>query len=163
MNRLPVALALALLTSACATTTPAPAPAVAPKAKSAEAQALYDQVSRLDTEMFNAYNAHDAATMRGYFAEDLEFYHDTGGLLTLDVAMNGLKSVFAQSPDIRRDLILGSMEVYPIRGYGAIEVASHRFCHKEDGADVCGTFKFTHVWRNKDGKWQVTRAVSYDH
>lgn len=157
MNRLLVALALALLTSACATTTPIP------QARSAESQALYDQVARLDTEMFNAYNAHDAKTMRGYFAEDLEFYHDTGGLLTLDVAMNGLMSVFAQSPDMRRDLVPGSLEVYPIRGYGAIQVASHRFCHKENGADVCGTFKFTHVWRNKDGKWQITRAVSYDH
>lgn len=154
MNRTLAVLAAALVT-ACAS-----AP---PSAPSPESRDLYETVARLDREMFDAYNAHDLARMRSYFAEELEFFHDTGGLATLDVAMKGLESVFRQSPDIRRELIPGSLEVYPIRGYGAIQVASHRFCHKENGEEQCGTFKFLHVWRNSGGKWQVTRAVSYDH
>jgi hypothetical protein len=58
---------------------------------------------------------------------------------------------------------VGTIEVYPIRDYGAIEVGVHRFCHRENGRDVCGTFKFTQVWRRTASGWQVSRALSYDH
>jgi hypothetical protein len=64
---------------------------------------------------------------------------------------------------LRRRLVPGSMEVYPIPGYGAVEVAAHEFCHEENGTTECGVFKFLHVWQKKDGQWSVTRAVSYDH
>jgi len=112
--------------------------------------------------MFAAYNAHDADQLGRAFAPDLEFYHDTGGLLTWAQAMAGLTSTFTQSPDIRRTLV-GAIEVYPIRDYGAIEVGVHQFRHRENARPICGTFKFTHVWRRSASGWQVTRAVSYDH
>ena len=44
-----------------------------------------------------------------------------------------------------------------------------RSCGNEERAsegypcDVCGTFKFVHVWRRTANGWQITRAVSYDH
>ena len=47
--------------------------------------------------------------------------------------------------DIRRDLELGSLQVYPIKDYGAMEIGRHRFCHKENGKDDCGTFGFAMV------------------
>ena len=40
--------------------------------------------------------------------------------------------MFANMPDIRRDMV-GSLGVYPIKDFGAIEVGTHRFCHKENG------------------------------
>lgn len=123
---------------------------------------LRQEIIAADSAMFAAYNSHDGERLGQYFARDLEFYHDTGGLLTWAQAMAGLTSTFTQSPDIHRSLV-GSLEVYPVRDYGAIEVGTHRFCHREQGRDVCGTFKFTHIWRRSASGWQVSRAVSYDH
>ena len=73
----------------------------------------------------------------------------------------GFTSVFANNKDIRRDLVDGSLEVYPIKGFGAIEIGAHRFCHTEDGKEDCGTFRFLQIWRFKDGAWKVSRDVSY--
>lgn len=43
----------------------------------------------------------------------------------------------------------GSLEVYPIKGYGAVEIGEHVFCNKEKGKDDCDTFKFVMVWRKE--------------
>jgi hypothetical protein len=112
--------------------------------------------------MFAAYNAHDAERLGAYFSKDLEFYHDTGGLLTWAQAMEGLTSNFAKGDGITRSLV-GPVEVYAVRGYGAMEIGTHRFCHREAGRDVCGTFKFLMIWKQSADGWQVTRAASYDH
>lgn len=138
------------------------APTLAGQQVQTAATALRREIERADSTMFAAYNAHDGDQLGKFFAPDLEFYHDTGGLLTWTQAMAGLVSTFTHSPDIRRTLV-GPIEVYPIRDYGAIEVGVHQFCHRENGRQECGTFKFTHVWRRTANGWQVSRAVSYDH
>jgi CubicO group peptidase (beta-lactamase class C family) len=125
--------------------------------------ALYDEIARADAALFDAFNAHDLAKVKTFFAEDLEFFHDTGGLLSFKSAMAGFESNFAKNNGLRRDLVEGSLEVHPIRDYGAIQTGAHTFCHVENGANECGTFKFVHVWKKKDGRWQITRAISYDH
>jgi hypothetical protein len=71
--------------------------------------------------------------------------------------------MFHQATRIRRMLVRGSLDVYPIKNYGAIEVGSHRFCHEEKGKTECGTFKFLHVWRKAGNSWQLSRIVSYAH
>ncbi len=124
--------------------------------------ALRAEIVRADSAMFAAYNANDAERLGRYFAPDLEFFHDTGGLATWAQTMAGFKGVFAQNPGIRRTLV-GEVEVYPIKDYGAIEIGAHRFCHVENGRDECGTFRFTHVWRRSGSGWQVSRVVSYGH
>lgn len=152
--------ALILLSIGCAA---APKPKVLPPDVPPESRALHDEIARMDAAMGAAYDAHDHAALMQLFADDLEFYHDTGGLLAKAQVADGFQRVFGQSPDIRRELIPGSMQVYPIRDYGAIETGAHRFCHVENGKDDCGTFQFTHVWRKKDGTWQIARVLSYGH
>jgi hypothetical protein len=71
--------------------------------------------------------------------------------------------MFGNATDIRRDLVRGSIEVYPIKDYGAIEIGQHRFCHKENAKEECGTFKFAMVWRKSDGLWRISRVLSYGH
>ena len=131
--------------------------------KSLEAQRLFDEISHMDSVMFDAFNAHDVDRLRKLFAEDLEFYHDTGGLLSYSQVIEGFKSNFEKNNGLRRDLVKGSLEVYPIKDYGAIEIGTHRFCHIEHGKEDCGVFKFVHVWQKMDGNWKVTRVVSYGH
>ena len=55
--------------------------------------------------------------------------------------------MFGNVSNITRTLVEGTLEVYPIKDYGAIEVGAHRFCHTENGKEECGSFKFVTVWR----------------
>jgi ketosteroid isomerase-like protein len=137
-------------------------PTASPAAEAAGDPALRAVVFEQDRRMANAYNAHDVDRLMEMFSTDLEFFHDTGGALGFDQVKAGFTSVFANNPDIRRELA-GSVEVYPIRSYGAIQIGTHRFCHTERGKSDCGTFRFTHVWREKDGRWQIARVVSFGH
>jgi hypothetical protein len=138
--------------------------AVAPvEAIPSDAAQLRELVAELDRKMFDAYNAHDVDGPMAWFSEDLEFYHDNGGLLDFQQVKSGFTSVFANNKDIRRDLVDGSLEVHPIKGYGAIQTGKHRFCHTENGKEDCGTFQFMQIWRFSDGAWKVTREVSYGH
>ncbi|MEP6686247.1 MAG: nuclear transport factor 2 family protein [Verrucomicrobiota bacterium] len=108
---------------------------------------LLQTITRADTAMFDAFNAHNVDALMALFTEDVEFYHDTGGLTNYPQTKENFKKLFANTPDIRRDLVKGTLEVYPIKDYGAIEIGAHRFCHEENGKEDCGSFKFVQVWR----------------
>ncbi|MGI4833450.1 MAG: nuclear transport factor 2 family protein [Janthinobacterium lividum] len=137
--------------------------AAPPRELAAAPDELHQRIARLDAEMFGAFNAHDVPKLMSYFTPDLEFYHDKGGLSGYAQTQQGFTQVSKQSPDIHRELVPGSLEVYPVPGYGAIEVGTHRFCHQENGKLDCGTFKFTMLWQQKGGAWRVARVVSYGH
>ena len=141
---------------------PAPSTA-APAPKPTTKDDLYQTVSRLDTEMFAAFNAHDVNKLMDYFADNVEFYHDKGGLSNFTQTKEGFACLFAQSPDITRTLVPGTLEVYPVKDYGAMHIATQRFCHVENGRNDCGNSKFVMVWQQQAGTWRITRVVSYDH
>lgn len=126
-------------------------------------QPLKIEIARMDSVLFAAFNARDLATLGTFFAPDLEFYQDNEGLENYSQTMKDFGEMFQQSSRIRRMLVPGSLEVYPIKNYGAIETGSHRFCHEENGKPECGTFKFLHVWRKTSNSWQLSRIVSYAH
>ncbi|MBH8558003.1 nuclear transport factor 2 family protein [Hymenobacter negativus] len=140
-------------------TSPPPAAASKPLTK----EELYQTVARLDTEMFAAFNAHDVNKLMSYFADNLEFYHDKGGLSNFTQTKEGFTRLFAQSPDITRTLVTGTLEVYPVKEYGAMHIATQRFCHQENGRQDCGNSKFVMVWQQQADTWRITRVVSYDH
>lgn len=124
---------------------------------------LYREIARMDSILFNAFNSRDIAKFGSLFTNDLEFFHDKGGLTGYDYTMNFMKDVARNNNGLRRDLVKGSLEVYPVPGYGAIQIGAHTFCHLENGKQDCGTFKFVHVWQKKDGAWKISRVVSYGH
>ena len=132
-------------------------------AKPAAKDELYQQVAKLDAEMFAAFNAHDVDKLMFYFAPNLEFFHDKGGLANFSQTKEGFTRMFAQSPDISRTLVPGSLEVFPVKDYGAMHIATQRFCHVENGRNDCGNSKFVMVWQQQGGTWKITRVVSYDH
>jgi ketosteroid isomerase-like protein len=154
-----------LLLSALAASAFASSPAYAPagRTKPPADPALHAEIARMDKAMFDAFNGHDIEGVMALFSEDLEFFHDKDGLVRYEETRNALKGGFAQNNGLRRDLVPGSLEVYPIKNYGAMQIGAHRFCHVENGKDDCGVFKFVHVWRKTGGHWKVTRVVSYDH
>jgi len=121
---------------------------------------LIRTVTALDTKTFDAYNHCDMQTFGSMFSADVEFYHDKGGLMTSrEAVVEATRKNICHK--VRRELV-GKLEIYPIKDYGAMEAGTHRFC--EIGSSHCqGEGKFLHIWRYKDGQWQLTRVVSYDH
>jgi len=123
--------------------------------------ALYDVIAAQDKAAFDAFNHCDLKTLGSFFVDDVEFYHDRDGLSVgkqpfLDAVRNNVCGKFT------RELVPGSLEVYPLPGYGALEIGVHRFVHS-DPANPTGQGRFTHIWKNTNGHWQLTRVMSYDH
>ena len=153
--RLSVTLLIAAIISAIGQS-----PASSQLAKSRE---LFETIARMDAKLFDAFNAHNLDAMMEMFADDLEFYQDNDGVSNYQQSKNDFTKMLASVPDIRRDLMKESLEVYPIKDYGAIEIGIHRFCHKEHGEGECGSFKFVHVWRKIGNSWKLSRIISYGH
>lgn len=127
---------------------------------------LYREILKQDSILFTAFNNCDIKTFRSKFTDDLEFYHDKGGLTGIDHTMKFMNETCANTErKVRRALITEGMEVYPIKDYGAVQIASHSFNITEKGKQEykSGTFKFVHVWKNTNEGWKISRVVSYDH
>lgn len=93
--------------------------------------------------------------------ENLEFYHDQTGLsVGREIFLEAIKANICGK--VHRELVPDSLEVYPIKGYGAVEIGVHRFTHPNDPREL-GEAKFVHLWQLKDGVWRVTRVISFDH
>jgi ketosteroid isomerase-like protein len=128
-----------------------------------EQDALFATIQSLDTRLFDAYNHCDLTTFGSLLAEDLEFYHDKTGLMrgrqaVVDAVKNNICG------KVTRELVPGTLEVYPIANYGAVEIGVHRFHHPGDkGMEGVGEAKFIHLWQETDGTWKVTRVISFDH
>jgi len=131
--------------------------------KGSAPQELYNEIAHMDSVLFNAYNTQDLEKMKTLFTEDLEFYHDLGGLTNYEQNIVAFKTNFEKKMGIHRELVPGTLEVYAVKDYGAMEIGAHRFCHKEYDKDDCGTYRFVMIWRKKDGQWKISRVVSYGH
>jgi hypothetical protein len=136
--------------------------AQSPKAQTADS-GLYQEIASQDSILFTAFNTRNIEQFKNMFTQDLEFFHDKGGLTTYDHTINSLVETAKRNNGLRRDLVNGSLEVFSIPGYGAMQIGEHRFCHTENNKQDCGTFKFVHIWQKKDGVWKITRVVSYGH
>ncbi len=126
-------------------------------------QELYNEIARMDSVLFNAFNTQDMARFKPLFTTDLEWYQDNGGLIPYKTVFTNFSNTFKKEFKLTRELVPGSLEVHPIKGYGAIEIGVHRFRHIENGKEEIGTFKFLMIWQKKNGLWKISRVVSYDH
>lgn len=66
---------------------------------------------------------------------------------------------------MRRELLKGSLEVYQISGYGAIQYGTHNFYQTNLGEaeKLVAQPKFMHIWKKVGNDWKIVRIVSYDH
>ena len=127
-------------------------------------QELFNKIASLDSSLFDAYNGCDLKKFESFFSDDLEFYHDKDGLINSRKSLvDSIKTNICGQ--VRREIVAGTLEVYPIPGYGAIEAGSHRFYQRQKGKTekAGGAAKFLMVWQNKGGEWKITRVISYAH
>ena len=131
-----------------------------PEPYAPEPKELYDTIVKMDSIYFDTYNHCKLEQMASLTSDSLEFYHDRGGLTTSKTAyIEAIKNNICGK--VTRELMPGSIEVYPIKGYGAVEIGYHRFHNNQEAGGVTSrASKFIVLWHNKNGKWEVTRVVS---
>jgi hypothetical protein len=126
---------------------------------------LYDTIAYLDSVFFNAFNQRDLDQLKTLLADNLEFYHDLGGVTDYNQNVAAFKRNFESDRRVRRELVMSTLEVYPIKDYGAVETGIHRFYATEKGQQekLSSEAKFVQLWQKKDGEWKITRIISYGH
>jgi Domain of unknown function (DUF4440) len=122
---------------------------------------LFQTIQSLDAKLFDAYNHCDLKVMASLVSEDLEFYHDKTGLARgrqsfLDSIQKNICG------KVTRELVPGTLQVYPLANYGAVEICTHRFHHPGQQNDI-GEAQSIMLWRNNRNAWQITRVISFDH
>lgn len=133
--------------------------AVGISAHTSDEKDLYNTITALDSVFFTAYNNCDLDTQAELISEDLEFYHDQGGLNTsksdLLVAME--KNICGK---VSRELVEGSIEVSEIPGFGAVQMGMHKFYNNQEPDAISKPSKFVTLWKKTDQSWQMTRIIS---
>ena len=125
---------------------------------------LFRAVEAQDAALFDSYNRCDLQKFTNFFAEDVEFYHDRGGVtLGRQKLVESVKNNICG--EVMRELLPGALEVYPMDNYGALEIGVHRFHHPNDPKEPDGEGRFVHLWRydKETQAWRVTRVFSFDH
>lgn len=123
---------------------------------------LYDKIVKLDSIFFHAYNTCDKnlEVYASFYAEDIEFYHDNGGFMNSKKELvEGTKNNICGK--VTRELIKGSIEVYPIKDYGAVAIGLHRFINNQEPTNTTSRIgRFMVIWENKNNEWKIKKVVS---
>jgi hypothetical protein len=120
---------------------------------------LYDEILEMDEKFFNAYNNCDLETQASIYSDSIEFFHDKGGLMTSkEQIIEGTKNNICGK--VTRELVEGSVEVYPINDYGAVQTGYHKFFNNQEPNAESIPSKFIAIWRNENGIWKMTKVIS---
>ncbi len=127
--------------------------------------ALAETLAALDTAAFDAFNRCNEPGQldrhAAFFSPSVEFYHDNGGVTWNRDAMIGNTAKYVCG-NFRRELVPGTLRVYPVKDFGAITQGVHRFCQFDDGSCE-GMAEFVMIWRQDGERWEITRVLSYGH
>lgn len=138
----------------------------------AQTISLYDQLKAGDSLLFEiGYNTCDISQFENLVSGNFEFYHDEAGTTTTKAAfISGIRDGLCKLPyKPRRQLVAGSLKVYPLYKngtlYGAVQSGEHKFfaIEKDKPEYLTSTAKFTSIWLLENGRWHLSRVISYDH
>lgn len=132
---------------------------------------LYKTAKKLDSLIFDiGFNKCDLSHYKSIVSNDLEFYHDKGGITSGEKAFTAsIKNNICGGPNpIKRDLVPNSMKVYPLFKnnvlYAFIEEGEHDFYEFSNGKWNQGSHaKFNILWILEGKEWKMKRVLSYDH
>lgn len=133
---------------------------------------LFKTLKKNDSLIFDsAFNECKSSDLTSIIAEDLEFYHDTGGITNgKETFLKTVKQNICGNPKVKplRKLVDNSLQVYPLYEngnlYGAIQKGDHNFYLRENGKTrPTVKSKFTHLWILENKNWMLKRVLSYDH
>ena len=164
MNRLALFLVLSLLIAS---------PLSAQRAGPAQTQALADEIAAADLALFSAFfDRCDVEALKGMVTDDFEMFHDKNGYMTKSgkefiegIARTCARQKAGEDYRARRELVPGTLKVFPLNNYGAVEVGVHRFYQLLPGKPekLVEVSQFSHVWKKEESGWKISRVLSYDH
>ena len=147
--------------------------AVAQRAGPAQTQQQFDEIAAADQALFSAFfDRCDIETLSKMVTDDFEMFHDKNGYMTKSGKefIDGIKGTCARQKTgedyrARRELVPGTLKVYPLNNYGAVEIGVHRFYQLLPGKPekLVEISQFTHVWKKEESGWKLSRVLSYDH
>ena len=149
---------IAFLVAGCSNA--AQSQAVIPKYERTVSKELYDSIVDVDSIFFGAYNNCNLGKIDSLISDNIEFYHDKGGLAT---SKKDIMSAFQNNicGKVTRELLRGSIEVYEIKDYGAVEMGFHGFHNNQEKETGPTHFsKFVHIWQKQNNQWKLTRVIS---
>ncbi|MBI1307713.1 MAG: DUF4440 domain-containing protein [Bacteroidetes bacterium] len=113
----------------------------------------------MDKEFFDAYNTCNLEKQDSIYSDSIEFFHDQGGLLTskTEIIAGTSRNICGK---VTRELVENSVEVYPIKNYGAVETGMHIFHNSQDPDSKSDPVKFVVVWQHKNGRWIISKVIS---
>ena len=163
IQRLSFSLIALVLFSALSSAQSISAQSILPLDKIQNQQDLDRVGTALDAALFDSYNKCELEKFQSFFVDNVEFYHDQGGVTLGSAALTDSvkKNICGK---VTRELVPGSLKVFYMKGYGLLETGVHRFHHPgHEDTEGVGEGQFIHLWQYKDGAWKITRAISYDH
>jgi len=143
------------------------------RAGPAATKELFDTIAAKDAAVFDAvFNTCDVVPLKQLVDDNFEFYHDKDGLnetsgahFIEDIGKHCERIKQGVDFRARRQLVPGTLAVYPLNNYGAVETGRHNFYAIEEGKPERMTepAQFLHIWKNDAGQWKLTREVSFEH
>jgi len=120
---------------------------------------LFDEIMAMDKEFFDAYNNCDLDKQASVYSNDIEFFHDKGGLMTSkkEIIEGTERNICGK---VTRELISGTVEVYPINNYGAVQIGFHKFHNNQEPDAESIPSKFIIMWHNENGNWKISKVIS---
>ncbi|MFM1878337.1 MAG: hypothetical protein RLZZ241_1203 [Bacteroidota bacterium] len=129
------------------------------KAQATATSDLYQTLFELDSTYFEAYNTCNLDVQAKILDDELEFYHDMGGLSTSKTEiLESIKNNICGK--VTRELIPGSFEVHEINEFGAVAMGLHQFQNKEEPNAIPKPSKFVSIWKKSDSRWTMYRIIS---
>lgn len=137
------------------------------------AENLDQQLKAMDSILFElGFNQCRLDEMAKFIADDLEFYHDQGGVShSKEEFMNAIRTNICANEKYKpiRNLQETSVKVFPLFNqgqlYGAIQQGDHEFYIREPNKDLylTSTARFVHLWLWQQDHWVLKRVLSFDH
>lgn len=136
-----------------------------------QSQNSLQTVLEKDSLFWLAYNTCDTSQIGGFYADDVEFYHDKNGFSKgKDKIVSTFKrNLCTDDFRLRREALDSTVKVFVLKNqdivYGAIISGEHYFYVAQKGKKerLDGWAKFTHTWILENNTWKMTRLLSYDH
>ena len=108
----------------------------------------------------------DVPALTALIADDFEMFHDKGGRIAgsgkefiASIEGTCARQKTGEDYRARREPIPGTLKVYPLNNYGAVETGEHRFYQLLPGKPekLVEIALFTHVWKKEPGRWKLAR------
>lgn len=123
---------------------------------------LYETIIKMDSLFFGYYNTCETNLDKyaALYSENIEFFHDQGGLMS---SKQGIVDATKRNVcgKVTRELVKGSVEIYPIKDYGAIEIGLHKFHNNQEPAGTPSKIgRFMITWKKENNDWKIVKVVS---